>query len=417
VAKRTFLYDLPGMEAMSCLFIPQGGDCIYGYDGTEITRHDLKGKCLERTPVSAANSPYTLAAAPDGAHFAIGGSRWLRVFDAQGKLIKAFRANKGRMPYYFTPDSSSVCCALESTLTYFDLKGRKVAWTRDFAGRFGASIQKIAPLPGSPLVIALTDTELKFVDTRSGVVVHEKKGLYYDFSVSPDGCYLALVDRRYHQEDLVIQETHTGEIAAKRQGGGYRRLQWSGDGRLLACGRVDGPVDVFDFKMEPDPVPPAKHDAKDLCSDPGKAFSLRMNMTPDRADPLLRDLAIKNWLPVIDADELKAILKGMGAKEFPTRVKSQELLEALGPRIKWLVRAELANPDLGLEVRKRLEAVSSKWVWPLISAEEMPLLRLACILERDGSKKALHMLNEIHNLNGNLHLREIVGALRSLKNP
>ncbi len=95
----------------------------------------------------------------------------------------------------------------------------------------------------------------------------------------------------------------------------------------------------------------------------------------------------------VDPERLARLLKDLDSDEFTVRESASRELEKLGDVARPAVRQALAHRGLSLEMRRRLEALST--ALDNISGERLRRWRALEVLERQGGAAARELLKEL----------------------
>jgi WD40 repeat protein len=210
-------------------------------------------------------------------------------------------------------------------------------------------------------------------------------------------------------------EGHDGNVTA---------LAFAPDGKTLVSGGKDSTVLVWDAtRLKPLPRPkPAALKAGDLDAlwtdlagaDAVKAYRGIQTLTtsPAQVVPFLGE-RLRPAVPV-DAAKLRQLVADLEGKRFAVRQRATNELEKLGElAVPALKQALAAEPPL--ETRKRVEQLLEKLTGPVLSNDQLRLVRALEVLEEIGSAEARRVLERLSKgAPGALPTREAQAALERL---
>jgi len=242
------------------------------------------------------------------------------------------------------------------------------------------------------------------------------------YAFSPDERFLALVQPN---QEIVMIELATGGIRCRfrQPENGKASLDFSPDGRSLACGSVDRTILLWDLtgRMGDGKIGPARLSAKELD---------RLWSELDGVDGATITRAIWEFVagagdsvPFLakqlqparppDPKRVTDLLGELASDSFQVRTKGTRELEELHDAVEPFLRKKLAEP-VPLEVRRRLEQLLEKidsW-W----AKQIRQIRAVEVLERVDDPKARQILEELSLGQGSFRLgKEAQAAVRRLE--
>jgi hypothetical protein len=215
----------------------------------------------------------------------------------------------------------------------------------------------------------------------------------------------AAEDSASWDETIRLWDLATGSELRKLTGhrGKANSLAFSADGNVLVSAGDDTTIlfwNVADLthRKRPPSVPLAKREWRllweDLAKDDAaKAYAAIVRMVADGSTTIA---ALKDRLrPVRPADpeRLARLLKELNSDDFAVRESAGRKLEKLGDQAGPAVRQALGRPGLSLELRRRLEALST--ALDEIDGERLRLLRSVEVLELAGTEEARELLKTL----------------------
>jgi WD40 repeat protein len=401
---------------------------VGGPEGTVARVLDaVTGRERRRFPLPAGN-PYGAAVSPDGRALAQkGDGHALTVWDLDvGKERCRLEVDKESPALaVFAPDGGRLASAghQDKTVRVWDLTTRKALRQFAYGGPSLAFSLDGTLLAGGGADQA--DEGVRVWDVDAGKeVLHlagdEGHGLRSSsVAFSPDGRVLAC---GCINGQARLYEVATGKFRLAVEG----HPEWtpapalSPDGRLLATGNGDTTALVWDLcalagvkKSLTDEALPRLWD--DLISaDAAVAYRaiLQLSAVPQKSVPLLRSKL--KPAPRGDARRIARLIAELDSEDFAVREKATKALEEFGEAAVDELRKVLAGSP-SAEVRRRAEGLVEKWGGTLLSGERLRTQRALEALEHAGTAEARRVLEALAGGQPGAALtRGAQGALRRL---
>jgi WD40 repeat protein len=220
---------------------------------------------------------------------------------------------------------------------------------------------------------------------------------------SPDGKVLA---HGRPDSPLTLWDVCTRQMLTEFKGhqGPVTGLAFAPDGRTLVSGSWDTTALVWDVQLalkktglaqrELDPVAVAARWEDLADADAGKGWDAICALvgSPKQAVGLLAETL--KVAPALDAARVQALLAQMDSPQFKERQRAEAELGEFGERVVPFVDKVLAAKPT-LEVRKRLEGLLERLAAEPWSGERLRILRAVEVLERVGTAEARQVLQRL----------------------
>lgn len=394
---------------------PDGRIVACGLHNGLIYFRDLNtGKEIAKLSSDGGDAPYP-AFAPDGKTLAVRYLTWpkdisraILLWDvASGKARQQIQPASERIgPVLFSPDGKKLA-SLSSSIQLWDApEGKELPSFRmgqvrgaDAGIRFSPDGERLAA-PCYPSGFAVWDVTTRNLEYRGGGKAARS------VAFAPDGRLFAC-----GKDDGTIElwEVLTWTLLGKWQGpnGRILALAFSNNGRLLASGHEDTTTLIWDV---PSLWSPAMREAAltkerldalwtQLGSDQAKegyrAIAV-LSQAPAETLPLLR----KHVRPARagDTPSVARLIADLDSEDFKVREKATEELAARGSAVRAALRAALAdNPSAEAKRRMQgiLEKLPTKSPHELLTADERRDLRAIAVLEQIATPEARQVLEEL----------------------
>ncbi|MCI0463802.1 MAG: WD40 repeat domain-containing protein [Gemmataceae bacterium] len=386
------------------LWDPQRGTCV--------RRLSHRGKDDKGPPERRISA---LAFAPDGKSVAAAlNDGELIVFDVEGRTVRCrLEGHEARITSLaFSPDGRWLASGgLDRTARLWDVDSGKEV--RQF-GNHEDTVRAVAFSPdGRMLAVGACDWEgISLWETASGKALGRiaiEQGRLYDLAFTPDGRTLAV---GCAGEGLRLFEVATRKERRQLPGhvGGIRALAFAPDGKLLASASADSTVLLWDLLSPPlwpgretspqqvgtVPQPGARLagvDLEELWTDLAGEDAVRAERAirtllaaPDDALPFLKERL--RPAPVVSAERLAQMVQDLDSTRYQVRHRATTELERLGELAEPLLRRQQNEPDVSLEVQRRVQQLLDRLDTATLSPANLRVLRAFEVLERLGTPEA-----------------------------
>jgi RNA polymerase sigma factor (sigma-70 family) len=254
-----------------------------------------------------------------------------------------------------------------------------------------------------------TPGHIVLFDLASGKAVRDIVGHprpVYAIAFSPDGRCLVAADREWKKEIAFrYWELATGRERHRFDGhtGHVHALAFSPSGALLAAASPEAPAYVWDVYGRSLPAPPiaarsAAGEQRRLWEDLGSADAnvafqaLRRSIGHPEAAVVLFGEHLRPAAPV-DLKPVKQWLQDLDSDDYKVRKAAAEELENLGDHIEPVLREAVAAPGLGLEPKRRVQALIERLEAP--TPDRLARLHALEALEQIASPAAARLLERL----------------------
>jgi hypothetical protein len=257
-----------------------------------------------------------------------------------------------------------------------------------------------------------SDRAVRLWEVTSGTEVfsrsaHEHENLLVAFS--PNGRILASAagPGRYRQaseaDGIRIWDTATGEEIHRPLGNNsaVTCLAFSPDGSRLASGLRNGSVLIWDVPNLPS-RPPAQSQTReelellwaDLAGETPKARRAVWSLVGAGAESVIFLRGRLRPATEADAEPIRKSIADMDSDKFAVRQQAAQRLTQMGEPAVQLIREALVNRP-SAEAKQQLERILDRIDKPLLSGEELRVVRAIEVLEKIGTSDAQQVLRHL----------------------